>query len=94
MEKLEKTHDKIALKINKLFKPFVSKIEKQSKCAHKWKDKNGSAYYRCSLCGYLADDSELDSLIFEQKLLESGVTEKRLKEFRKEHKIKGKIYGK
>lgn len=55
------------------FKPTVKTIEKQTNCIHKWKDKDGSAYFRCKKCGYLADDQILDKLIFTMKLIEKGM---------------------
>ncbi len=54
--------------IDRLFKPTLDRIEKVKNCNHVWPDKNGTAYYMCSKCGYLADGSkELDNLITIQK---------------------------
>ncbi len=55
------------------FKPTLKTNEKQTNCFHKWKDKDGSAYFRCRKCGYLADDQVLDKLIFTMKLIEKGM---------------------
>ena len=52
--------DKIKQRIVELFKPTLEIIERQSNCEHNWPHKEGSAYYRCTKCGYLADDRELD----------------------------------
>lgn len=50
--------------IDRLFKPALDRIDEVKNCNHVWPDKNGSAYYICSKCGYLADGSkELDKLI-------------------------------
>ena len=62
--------------INKLFKPALDRIEKVKNCNHIWPDKNGSAYYICSKCGYLADGSkELDRLITIEKWKNKGASQ-------------------
>jgi hypothetical protein len=46
----------------------LDRISEVKNCKHYWGEKYGSAYYRCSNCGYLADGSkELDRLITIQK---------------------------
>jgi rubrerythrin len=75
--------DKIAKRISDLFKPALKKIEKQSKCQHIWKDKNGSANFRCKKCGYAVSDLKLDKLIHEMKLIEKGVTPEFIKKYKK-----------
>jgi hypothetical protein len=55
------------------FRPTLDTIERQSNCEHEWPDKNGAAYYRCSLCGYLADNQKIDRLIGVQRLIAKGV---------------------
>lgn len=58
----------IKKEIDRLFKPTLDRIEEVTNCNHIWPDKDGSAYYRCSKCGYLADGSnELDKLITIEK---------------------------
>lgn len=71
---------KINKKIKKLFEPTLKIIEKQTICEHFWEDKDGRAYFRCKNCGYLADNRQLDRLIFIQKLLERGMSMKMIKE--------------
>jgi len=68
--------------IVKLFEPTLKKIEEQTNCNHRWKDKNGAAYFRCSNCGYLADNLELDKLITIQKLTLKGATPEMIKKFK------------
>lgn len=68
--------------IVKLFEPTLKKIEEQTNCDHTWPDKNGSAYFRCSNCGYLADNRELDKLIMIQKLIKKGATPEMIKRFK------------
>ena len=66
----------IKKEINKLFKPVLDRIEKVKNCNHVWPDKNGSAYYICSKCGYLADGSkELDRLITIEKWESKGASQ-------------------
>jgi rubrerythrin len=73
--------DSVKSRIIELFKPALETIDRQSNCQHKWLDKNGSAYFRCESCGYLADDMKLDDLITNIKLEEKGITADKLKEF-------------
>lgn len=68
--------------IVKLFEPALKKIEEQTNCEHTWPNKNGSAYFRCSNCGYLADNLELDKLIMIQKLTQKGATPEMIKRFK------------
>lgn len=74
--------NEIKKRIVKLFEPYLKKIEKQSNCNHIWKDKDGAAYFRCKKCGYLADDKQLDKLIFTQKLIEKGMTPDMIKQYK------------
>jgi hypothetical protein len=60
-------------RIIKLFKPTLKIIKEQSECDHEWGDKNGAAYYRCSKCGYLAEDRKLDKLITMNDLIQKGM---------------------
>ena len=55
------------------FRPTLDAIERQSNCEHEWADKNGAAYYRCGICGYLADNQKIDKLIGVQKLIDKGI---------------------
>ena len=73
------TKDRIA----ELFKPTLLKIEEQTSCVHDWMDKDGAAYFRCSICGYLADDKDLDNYIFVNKLLDKGMKIEDIKHFLK-----------
>jgi rubrerythrin len=59
--------------INKLYQPTLDRISEVKNCTLLgW---NGSAYYRCSNCGYLADGSkELDRLITIQKFKDKGLS--------------------
>lgn len=61
--------------IAKRFQPTLDEIKRQTECQHVWPDKHGAAYYRCSLCGYNADDMVLDKAITLQKLLDKGMTQ-------------------
>lgn len=66
----------IKKEINKLFKPTLDRIKEVKECNHVWSNKNGSAYYRCSKCGYLADGSkELDKLITIQRFTDKGLSQ-------------------
>jgi tRNA(Ile2) C34 agmatinyltransferase TiaS len=56
------------------FQPTIDTIERQSNCEHEWPDKNGTAYYKCSKCGYLADNQKIDKLIGVQKLIDKGIS--------------------
>ena len=49
--------------IAKRFQPTLDEIKRQTECQHVWPDKHGAAYYRCSQCGYNADDMVLDKAI-------------------------------
>lgn len=69
--------------ITELFKPSLNKIKEQTNCNHIWLDKNGSAYFRCNNCGYLADNMELDKLITINNLVEKGATPEMIKLFKK-----------
>lgn len=70
--------------IDRLFKPVLDRIEKVKKCKHFWPDKDGSAYYRCSKCGYLADGSkELDKLITIEKYKEKGLSQETINQLLK-----------
>jgi hypothetical protein len=61
--------------INKLYQPTLDRISEVKNCKHYWGEKYGSAYYRCSNCGYLADGSkELDRLITIQKFKDKGLS--------------------
>ena len=75
--------DKIKQKVIELFKPELERIERQSNCNHIWKDKDGSAHFRCKNCGFLAEDRELDKMIMEMKLLKKGITPVMIKKFKK-----------
>jgi tRNA(Ile2) C34 agmatinyltransferase TiaS len=79
---MDKIEDKIKKRIVKLFQPYLKKIEKQSNCKHQWRDKDGSANFRCKKCGYLAEDSELGRLIFIEKLIQRGMTPDAIKRFK------------
>lgn len=74
--------DKIKQRVIKLFKPELERIERQSKCNHIWKDKDGSAYFRCKKCGFLADDKKLDKMIMTMKLINKGMTPEMIKKFK------------
>jgi rubrerythrin len=74
--------DKIKERIVELFKPTLKIIEEQSNCKHKWPHKDGTAYYRCSICGYLAEDRELDKLISIDKMIKKGMTPEMIKKFK------------
>jgi len=74
--------DKIKQRVIELFKPELERIERQSNCNHTWKDKDGSAYFRCKECGFLADDRELDKMIMTMKLLNKGMTPEMIKKFK------------
>jgi len=39
----------------------------------------GSAYYKCTKCGYLADDRELDKSIKIMKMMKQGATPEMIK---------------
>jgi|DEB19_MinimDraft_2_1074335.scaffolds.fasta_scaffold03005_2 rubrerythrin len=70
--------------IDRLFKPVLDRIEKVKNCKHFWPDKDGSAYYRCSKCGYLADGSkELDKLITIEKYKEKGLSQETINQLLK-----------
>lgn len=70
--------------INKLFEPILDRIKEVKNCNHVWPDKNGSAYYRCSECGYLADGSkELDKLITIQKFTDKGLSQENINQLLK-----------
>jgi hypothetical protein len=75
--------DKIKDRVIKLFKPLQKTIDNQSNCEHNWKDKDGSAYYRCKKCGYLTEDRELDKLITINKMIKKGLSPKIIKSFKK-----------
>lgn len=75
--------DKIKNRITKLFEVTLKIIEVQTNCNHVWKDKNGTANFRCGKCGYLVDDRKLDALITIKKLREKGLTPKIIKNFKK-----------
>jgi hypothetical protein len=74
--------DKIKIRITELFQPTLKRIEEQTECNHNWLDKHGSAYFRCSICGYLAEDRTLDKLIMEQKLLNKGLSPEQVKKYK------------
>lgn len=74
--------NEIKHRIIERFKPALKTIDNQSNCVHNWKDKEGSAYYRCNKCGYLADDRELDKLITIMKLMKKGATPEMIKKFK------------
>jgi rubrerythrin len=61
--------------IAKRFQPTLDEIKRQTECQHVWPDKLGAAYYRCSQCGYNADDMVLDKAISVQKMLDKGMTQ-------------------
>ena len=81
MAYMQEETDPVKSRIEELFKPTLETIRRQSDCQHKWLDKEGKAYFRCEICGYLADDKELDNLITNIKLSERGLTEDKIKEF-------------
>lgn len=69
----------IEKEIDRLFKPTLDRIKEVKECSHVWPDKNGSAYYMCSKCGYLADGSkELDKLITIQKFTDKGLSQENI----------------
>ena len=74
--------DKIKQRIVELFKPTLEIIERQSNCEHNWPHKDGSSYYRCTKCGYLADDRELDKSITIMKMIKQGATPEMIKKFK------------
>lgn len=74
--------DNIKEMIQRLFEPTLKIIDEQTNCEHNWKDKDGSAYYRCNKCGYLADNQELDKLITIEKLKQKGATAEMIKKFK------------
>ena len=43
--------DSINKRIVERFQPTLDIIQRQTACEHKWPDKQGVAYYRCSICG-------------------------------------------
>ena len=61
--------------IAKRFQPTLDEIKRQTECQHVWPHKHGTAYYRCSQCGYNADDMVLDKAITIQKMLDKGMTQ-------------------
>lgn len=63
----------IKRRIAERFQPTLDIIQRQTACEHKWPEKHGAAYYRCSICGYLADDRELDRFISIQKMIYSSL---------------------
>lgn len=75
--------NKIKTRIEKLFESTLKTISKQSNCEHNWKDKNGASYYRCKKCGFLAEDKQLDKLIFTSKLLKNGWLLEDIKKYKK-----------
>lgn len=68
--------------IVQLFEPTIKIISEQTNCKHNWPDKNGSAYFRCGKCGYVASNLELDRLIQLQKFTEKGATPDMIKRFK------------
>jgi rubrerythrin len=74
--------DKIKQRIVELFKPALETIERQSNCEHNWPHKDGSAYYRCTKCGYLADDRDLDKSITIMRMMKQGATPEMIKKFK------------
>ena len=74
--------DKIKKRIEKLFEPTIKIIEKQSNCEHNWSDKDGAAYFRCKKCGFLAEDKQLDKLIFTLKLVQKGMSAEMIKRYK------------
>ena len=79
--KLNIMKEEIKQRVIELFKPTLETIERQSNCDHQWKDKDGAAYFRCKVCGYLADDRKLDKMIFKMKLMEKGMTPEMIKKY-------------
>jgi hypothetical protein len=73
--------DKIKERILKLLQPILKDLELKMNCEHIWKDKNGSANFRCKKCGYLVQDLKLDKLISIKKYTEKGLSKKKIKEF-------------
>lgn len=61
-----------------LYKPTLNIINKRINCNHNWLDKDGSANFICSECGYNCEDKELDRLIFRDKLLKKGLSEEKV----------------
>lgn len=74
--------EEIKQRVIELFKPALERIKEQSNCDHLWKDKDGSAYFRCEKCGFLAQDKALDRLIFTMKLMDKGLTPEMIKKFK------------
>jgi len=75
--------DDINKRIAERFQPTLDIIQRQTACMHKWPHKNGAAYYRCSICGYLADDKELDRFITIQKMIDKGVSKDDIERLKK-----------
>lgn len=75
--------DSINKRIVERFQPTLDIIQRQTACEHKWPDKQGVAYYRCSICGYLADDKELDRFITIQKMIDSGLSKDDIERLKK-----------
>lgn len=73
----------IKKRIAERFQPTLDIIQRQTACEHKWSDKQGAAYYRCSVCGYLADDRELDRFISIQKMIDKGVSKDDIERLKK-----------
>ena len=74
--------EEIKQRVIELFKPALERIKEQSNCDHLWKDKDGSAYFRCEKCGFLAQDKALDRLIFTMKLMDKSLTPEMIKKFK------------
>ena len=75
--------DSINKRIAERFQPTLDIIQRQTACEHKWHDKHGAAYYRCDICGYLADDKELDRFITIQKMIDKGVSKDDIERLKK-----------
>jgi ribosomal protein L37AE/L43A len=67
-------------RIQALYKPTLDIIEMCSNCEHDWLDKNGSSTFICRKCNYACSDSQLDKLIFEDKLRKKDMMKKLLKD--------------
>lgn len=73
----------IKRRIAERFQPTLDIIQRQTACEHKWPEKHGAAYYRCCMCGYLADDRELDRSISIQKMIDKGVSKDDIERLKK-----------
>jgi DNA-binding transcriptional MerR regulator len=75
--------DNINKRISERFQIALDTIKRQTECEHIWPEKDGTAYYRCTKCDYLADDLKLDRFITIEKMRDKGLSLEEIERFMK-----------